>query len=294
MNALEIEKNLKSFIKKNSPQHDALKIYDYALFPSGKLIRSQFLYSLVQDLGGPINSDLMNMANFLEIHHAYSLVHDDLPCMDNDDMRRGKASTHKAFGEWKALLIGDGLLVLSFQALANLKNLNLKSIFLFSTFATGPKGLIHGQYLDLNKEMNLNMKLLLKTHELKTARLFQLASLFAYLHTTKNIQFKRMWTHWKLGLHLGIVFQLLDDLQELTEENINQEERSKNPFFTYTNTFELLNNEFKKLQNTLNNFPQTKNFLNLIYFSQINEKLNHHRLTLIKNGIREENLNFQL
>jgi geranylgeranyl pyrophosphate synthase len=294
MNAPEIEKNLKNFIQKNSPHHDSHTIYDYALFPSGKLIRSQFLYTLVEDLGGPNNSDLMNMANFLEVHHAYSLVHDDLPCMDNDDMRRGKASTHKAFGEWKALLIGDGLLVLSFQALANLNNLNLKSIFRFATFATGPKGLIHGQYLDLNKEMNLNMKILLKTHELKTARLFQLASLFAYLHATKDIQLKKMWGYWKLGLRLGIVFQLLDDLQELTEENINQEERSKNPFFTYTNTFELLNNEFKKLQNSLNNFPQTKQFLNLIYFSQINDKLNHHRSRLIKNGVGEENLNFQL
>ena len=85
----------------------------YAVFPPGKLFRSKLIYALSHDLNS--HSDAHEFfASSIELHHSYTLVHDDLPTMDNDDYRRGKLSTHKKYGEWKAVLTGDALLALSF------------------------------------------------------------------------------------------------------------------------------------------------------------------------------------
>lgn len=285
MNSVQIENHLKYFLSKNLPLHNSSRIYDYALFPSGKLVRSLYFFALINDLKGQANDECFIYTNFLETHHAYSLVHDDLPCMDNDDYRRGKLSTHKAFGEWQALLIGDGLLISSFAALSRTQNKNLQFLLKLASFATGPKGLIHGQYLDLNKEMNLDLKHLLKTHELKTARLFQLASVFAYLHSSNTVSFKQIWKFWKKGKYLGIVFQLLDDLQELCEEKINSEELKKNPFLIHKDTMSILNNYLIYLKDAFSELEHTRNYLNDVYFKKVQDTINKNADNLKKFNI---------
>lgn len=228
-----IENHLKKRLNTVLPNHASNEIYHYALFPCGKLIRSQVVLALAQDISGNYNLNHLQVASFIEFHHAYSLVHDDLPCMDNDDFRRGKPSTHKAYNEWKALLIGDGLLVASFGELAEINSRHLKMILRFATQATGPQGLILGQIMDLNQEMNHSLELLIKTHKLKTARLFQLSLILSYycsLPEKSSPQLKDIFFYYKLGNDLGIVFQLLDDLLDLAHENISPHESSINPF----------------------------------------------------------------
>ena len=111
---------LKSYLKKQS-KTELIKPMSYSLFPGGKKIRSKILI----DVGKIFNLNyytLIKLGAAVESIHAYSLIHDDLPCMDNDDIRRGKLSTHKKFGEATAILAGNSLLTLAFEILSN-KNL---------------------------------------------------------------------------------------------------------------------------------------------------------------------------
>lgn len=217
------------------PHHAFSEVYLYSLFPAGKLFRPCLCISTGMDLEGletppdALENPLYLAASALEIHHTYTLIHDDLPCMDNDDERRGRPSSHVKFGEWKALLAGDGLLNASFHLLtkANHKN-TLTACKLFS-WATGPKGLIQGQVMDLSSDLNSSFEDLLTTHELKTGRLIQLSLVFGMLFSSKS-SYKKAKKLWRLGYALGISFQLLDDLSELSFKNPGQHELQVNPW----------------------------------------------------------------
>jgi geranylgeranyl pyrophosphate synthase len=210
---------------KNSSHHPGLlEVMDYAVFPAGKLFRPRLVEALAFDLMDSLTEDHLHLASAIELHHAYTLVHDDLPAMDNDLMRRGKPSTHAHFGEWKAILGGDALLIASFAELTKIENKNFKDIMKLMTWTTGAKGLIEGQFRDLGADGNI-----IRIHELKTARLIQLATLGSYLLTVRQtlkgkIEFLR------LGREIGISFQLLDDLSELTEVDVSTHEKEINPF----------------------------------------------------------------
>jgi geranylgeranyl pyrophosphate synthase len=263
----EIESFLLKELNSLLPDHEINNVYKYALFPTGKLLRSQFLINIFNDLKPNVSSiEKMNLllgCAFLEFHHAYSLVHDDLPCMDDDTERRGKPTTHMAFGEWKALLVGDGLINASYASLSKMKNSHLKSIFRFATWATGPKGLIQGQVLDLSHEMNQDLKQLIRTHELKTARLFQISAILAYYISIdrQESSIKNIKVLMNLGKNLGITFQLLDDLADLTGD-ISLHENDINPFLVRREeALSLVTNHFKNLTQTFVKFPQTKIFL---------------------------------
>lgn len=175
--------------------------------------------------------DLALIASFLEIHHAYTLVHDDLPCMDNDDERRGRPSHHKAFGEWQALLTGDALLIASFRLLSQIRHPKSSDIFRVATWATGARGLILGQYKDLSLEMQTGMGDLLETHLYKTARLIQLSLTLPLLILDRD--HKRLKAAWRMGASLGILFQLLDDLCELSVDELSEHENAINPWPRY-------------------------------------------------------------
>lgn len=284
-----IEAHLKHRLRKVLPGHTTDQVYDYALFPCGKLIRSQLCLALAQDIGGTFSEDHLQIASFLELHHAYTLIHDDLPCMDNDDFRRGKPTTHKAFNEWKALLAGDGLLIASFGELIKINSPHHRSMLRFAQAYTGPKGLILGQILDLNQEMNLSIKNLTKTHQLKTARLFQLSFILSYYATldSAKISMKEILFYHQLGNDLGIVFQLLDDLVDLTSENVSTHEQAINPFLVHPmETNKLFQRKIASLQLRLKskNLPQVKKVLAENYFSKTisvlknNEKILNERV----------------
>ena len=243
------------------------EIFEYAVLPSGKLFRAQLVWSVFGDLENinMKNSQTLNSTNHqllstaIEVHHAYSLVHDDMPCMDNDDYRRGKLSTHKKYGEWKALLIGDGLLNLSYQILSDINHPNAQKVFQLFSKNCGHAGLIYGQYLDLDI-INGPRKFehIKRIHGLKTGKLFETCIMASYLLTEvsdDSIENKLQ----KISSSLGILFQLLDDLTELPEIENQEHEQEINPWITHyqealDETLELLNT----VQTNIKIFPQTE------------------------------------
>lgn len=241
-----IEKDLLKHLNLTSPKHHSNTIYEYALMPPGKAFRPLLVKAMAFDLNQ--NQDLVTKENLafyassIEFHHSYTLVHDDLPCMDNDSERRGKASTHIKYGQWQALLAGDGLLISSFNLLSKIKIKKLRELLAIFSHCTGAKGLIHGQYLDLSHEMNENFEKLIETHTLKTARLIQAALLGSHLITldTKT-NFEDMKNLARLGHAIGVNFQLLDDLTELCDKELSQHENDVNPWIKDTSKNECLN-----------------------------------------------------
>lgn len=186
----------------------------YGLLPGGKKIRSKILI----DVGKMfyINyKTLIQMGAAIECIHAYSLIHDDLPCMDNDDIRRGKLSTHKKYGEAIAVLAGNSLLTLAFEILSD-KNLSLneqtkmKLIKLISK-SSGHSGIAGGQYLDLSFEKKkISLKKIVDMQIQKTGKLFAFSCLAPALiaHKDKKI-INRLE---KIGHKIGLLFQIVDDL----------------------------------------------------------------------------------
>ena len=160
----KIAKDTNIFLKKyfkSQTKTDLISPMIYGLLPGGKKIRTKILI----DVGKIFNlkyKDLIIIGAAVECIHAYSLIHDDLPCMDNDSLRRGKMSTHKKFGESTAILAGNSLLTIAFQILSE-KNLKLsdrvknKLINLISE-SSGHSGIAGGQYLDLNFEKKKSSK----------------------------------------------------------------------------------------------------------------------------------------
>lgn len=203
---------------------------DYAVFPPGKMFRPRLVEAIARDLG-EMGPNQLHLGSAIELHHAYSLVHDDLPAMDNDAIRRGKPSTHVTFGEWKAILAGDGLLIASFNELNKIKSPTHRDLLTLFAWATGPKGLILGQFLDLSAAGKANLREVVRIHELKTGRLIQVATLGSYLLSTPRPKLKSKIEFLRLGREIGVSFQLLDDLSELTGE-VTAHEKEINPFLT--------------------------------------------------------------
>ncbi|MCB9091922.1 MAG: polyprenyl synthetase family protein [Halobacteriovoraceae bacterium] len=198
------------FPEKNTEYNEAIH---YALFPTGKLFRPKLFLTLCRDFHYSDENSLNYFAYFLESHHAYTLVHDDLPCMDNDEYRRGKLAVHAKYGEWQAVLVGDALLNLSYQFLSRIKHPRFNELLQLVTWAMGGKGLIRGQFEDLSEKSQMTFEQLIRIHELKTARLIQLCLLGAYiLSDQKDYQLYK--DLWKLGTYMGLTFQLLDDFDD--------------------------------------------------------------------------------
>jgi geranylgeranyl diphosphate synthase type II len=217
----KINQDFTSILEENlNHSKDMQELLSYACLPAGKLFRPQLVYALAHDLNG-FNNDHKLLAAAIEVHHAYTLVHDDLPCMDDDDMRRGKPSLHKIFGEWKAVLTGDALMALSFELLSKMQSdSSLKIIQHFAKY-TGKDGLILGQFLDLSHANDTFEKLCL-LHSLKTGKLISF-SLEASHILTKDEKVPHSEIK-KLGISIGLLFQLIDDLSELNEETDAHEE----------------------------------------------------------------------
>ncbi|MBC7427094.1 MAG: polyprenyl synthetase family protein [Bacteriovorax sp.] len=240
MQSEKIEKMLTHHLMGNLPNHPVHDVYTYAVLPGGKLFRPHLVWSVLQDLNPDLyesskinlNSDHARLSSAVEFHHTYTLLHDDLPCMDNDLTRRGKACTHIVYGEWQALLAGDGLLNISYQLLTKIKDQRALELLKFFGWALGPKGLIHGQVMDLSQEMTKSFSNTLRTHELKTARLIQVSILGSAL--IANVQNRKAEKNlWKYSRLLGINFQLIDDLSELAEATLSAHELDVNPWLKF-------------------------------------------------------------
>ena len=143
-------------LKQNMPKtHDkVLQAMEYSLYSGGKRFRPMLLLNTCKAVGKNVNEGAKKLAAALEFVHTYSLIHDDLPCMDNDDVRRGKRSCHMQFGEASAVLAGDALLNLAFETALNgpLSNKRYQAACAFLFKMSGIQGLVHGQSLDLFTE----------------------------------------------------------------------------------------------------------------------------------------------
>lgn len=242
---------IKASLKSAGHHPELFHILDYAVLPAGKLFRPKLVEAIAQDLKSQITQDHLHLATAIEIHHAYTLVHDDLPAMDDDQYRRGKLSTHAAFNEWKAILAGDALLIHSFNELNKIQNENYRFLLKFFAWATGAKGLILGQFLDLGAEGKASLNDIVRIHELKTARLIQVATVGSYLLSQK-FKFSEFKDYLRLGNVIGVSFQLLDDLNELTEENVSSHEQEINPFLLYSeDSLNVLNKNLESLYHIL-------------------------------------------
>lgn len=186
----------------------------YAIKDGGKRVRPVLCFATADMLGVSLDR-VEKYALAIEMIHSYSLIHDDLPAMDNDDYRRGKLSTHKKFGEAYGILAGDGLLNLAFETcLKNpcLDDKDLSAIKLIFEFAGG-KGMVGGQVLDLQNERNKNAdgEELYKIYENKTAKLIMAPILVSSI--VKGGSFYEELSGY--GYNLGLLFQITDDILDV-------------------------------------------------------------------------------
>ena len=204
---------LKRFIKRQK-RTELVAAMEYGLFPGGKKIRSKILI----DIGYLFKIDyriLVSIGAAVECIHAYSLIHDDLPCMDNDSLRRGKPSTHIKFGESTAVLAGNSLLTMAFEILSdsNLKispRVKIDLIKKLSEFS-GHLGIAGGQFLDLSFEhKKISKKRIINMEIKKTGKLFSFCCMAPAIIKNKNI--KEINSFEKIGSDIGLLFQITDDL----------------------------------------------------------------------------------
>ena len=212
----KIAKDTNSFLKKYLKQQkktDLLKAMRYGLLPGGKKIRSKILI----DVGKIFNINynfLIQIGAAVECVHAYSLIHDDLPCMDNDNLRRGRLSTHKKFGESTAILAGNSLLTLALEILTdnNLKIKNKSKVYLasFISKSSGHEGIAGGQYYDLSFEKKkISLTKILNMQINKTGKLFGFCCVAPLLILSRK---KELSKFNKIGEDIGLLFQIADDL----------------------------------------------------------------------------------
>lgn len=184
----------------------------YSVLGGGKRIRAFLTLEFCKMFGGEA-SDAEAYACAVEMVHAYSLIHDDMPCMDNDDMRRGKPSCHKAFGETIALLAGDALLTYAFETAADGKNNAINAVSVLAKSA-GALGMCRGQELDLLCECH-NYNELENLHNLKTGALINAAATLGYLASGAEITEDNLNKIKNYALSVGLAFQIIDDLLDV-------------------------------------------------------------------------------
>jgi geranylgeranyl pyrophosphate synthase len=188
----------------------------YILEGKGKRIRGALVLWCCEIFSGQVNHNAEIAAGAIEMVHAYSLVHDDLPAMDDDDFRRGRLTCHKAFDEATAVLAGDALVTLAFEVLAKEVDEAVIAVKLIGQLAesAGAAGMIAGQMADLKSEnMKGHRELLEYIHTNKTAKMFQCAALMGGI--TGHADTSQLRAISEYGLKIGLGFQISDDLLDV-------------------------------------------------------------------------------
>lgn len=220
------------FLSEDTPADRNLKkSIQYSLLQNGKRFRPSLCLLTAQTMDCP-QEKALPFAAAIEMIHTYSLIHDDLPCMDNDDFRRGQPTNHKVFGESTALLAGDCLLTLSFELItehyAAQPELALKLIRLLAQ-AAGFVGMIGGQAVDLNAKINKlsDINSLLNMHARKTGAMIRVctegAALIALANRQSSVNANALLDQWRsFGEKLGLAFQIKDDLLDSAEHALEE------------------------------------------------------------------------
>ena len=262
---------LKKFIKKQKKSELIIPM-QYGLFSGGKKIRSKILI----DIGSlfKINyKTLITIGSAVECIHAYSLIHDDLPCMDNDSVRRGKPSTHIKFGESTAVLAGNSLLTMAFEILSHKdfdisEKIKIKLINKISE-SSGHLGIAGGQYLDLSYEhKKVSKKKIIQMEIKKTGKLFSFCCVAPLILKNKNKKEIRKFED--IGADIGLLFQVADDLIDhkgsfLVAGKKTGKDKKKGKatlisLLGYKNTIKYANTLINKINNKLKNYgPRSQN-----------------------------------
>ena len=205
---------LEKKISKNTNLNDAMR---YSVLGGGKRIRP-FLVAECSKFFDTDKDEIIQIAAAIELLHVYSLVHDDLPSIDDDDLRRGKPSTHKYFDEAIAVLVGDALQALSFEILSDSykKIKKIDQISLINSFAKyiGQDGMVGGQAIDIDKNQNnLSIEKLLEMYKLKTANLISFSCQVGAI--VSGAEQKKINALKNFGDNIGIAFQISDDILDV-------------------------------------------------------------------------------
>lgn len=222
--ARQTEQALERFLPDNGKEDTVTSAMRYSLLGGGKRLRAALTLAFCDALGGR-EEDALVFACALEMVHAYSLIHDDLPCMDDDEMRRGRPSCHIAFGEAVALLAGDGLLTKAFETLSLSRLPSAQTVQAVGVLAkaAGHLGMIGGQRLDLeNETISASIERVEETNRLKTGALISAAVAMGCI--AAGADSKTMECAEQYAQHIGAAFQITDDILDCTS---SQEELGK-------------------------------------------------------------------
>lgn len=238
-----VEKNLSVELKKNPALEDKLaQAMQYSLMSGGKRLRPILLMAAADSINGS-GEKFLTVASAIEMIHTYSLIHDDLPAMDNDDYRRGKLTNHKVFGEATAILAGDALLTLAFEVMTRQENISpeiLLKVVQEMSIAAGAAGMVGGQSIDLESEgKKISMSTLKKMHMAKTGALFKAAIRSGAILAGANSEQLNALTIY--AEKFGLAFQITDDILDVIgdEKNLGKpvgsdEKNNKSTYVTLT------------------------------------------------------------
>ena len=269
-----VNNKLNSLLKNSNQINESIA---YALSNPGKRVRPILIYLVGDALKIPKNN-LDSIAVASEIIHTYSLVHDDLPCMDDDDLRRGKPTLHKKYSESTAVLAGDAMQSLAIQIILEDKNISNEIKVMITKFlmkTIGHEGMILGQALDIEfEELEVSKDQIIQMNHLKTGLLIEFCILAPVLIANKRNE------HWKnIASSVGIAFQLIDDLLDLeesveslgkaTNKDLSKNKKSAPLVIGIPDTLEEINKyEVKTMESVdnlgLNNHPLT-NYLKSLF-----------------------------
>ncbi|WP_295157306.1 polyprenyl synthetase family protein [uncultured Brachyspira sp.] len=218
----EIDNTLENIFDKSSIEleNSFIEMLKYPLNAGGKRLRPILTFLACELFNGDYKKAMMP-ALALELIHTYSLVHDDLPAMDNDDLRRGKPTAHIKYGEANAILIGDGLLTYAFQLLSktDVKDSILRKLLFELSYAAGINGMVMGQFIDLYyEEKDINFDMLKILHSKKTGAMIRGAVRLGAI-ASENINENDMENITNYGEAVGLAFQIQDDILDVISDN---------------------------------------------------------------------------
>ena len=237
----QVSQNIEKSIGQSNLIENAMS---YSALGESKMVRAALIIASGKINKNISHSSLITLATAVELIHTYSLIHDDLPSMDDDDLRRGKDSNHIKFGEANAILAGDALQTLAYEIICDEKSLGAKykveAIKMISK-ACGKNGMVFGQYLDINAETKkIDEEMMENIHNLKTGRLIECSVMLGQISNEDDLQKNSIKN---FGKKIGLAFQITDDILEITsnEETLGKNINSdvKNRKATYVNVFGL-------------------------------------------------------
>ena len=237
----QVSQNIEKSIGQSNLIENAMS---YSALGESKMVRAALIIASGKINKNISHSSLITLATAVELIHTYSLIHDDLPSMDDDDLRRGKDSNHIKFGEANAILAGDALQSLAYEIICDETSLDarykVEAIKMISK-ACGKNGMVFGQHLDINAETKkVDEEMMENIHNLKTGRLIECSVMLGQISNEDDLQKDSIKN---FGKKIGLAFQITDDILEITsnEETLGKNINSdvKNRKATYVNVFGL-------------------------------------------------------